>query len=1032
MSRISTPKYLLALASVLFFASGCTGLAYEVIWSKRFTHIWGSSSLAMAAVVASFLFGLGLGALCLGRVADRVERPLLWYGLAEILIGVLALIIPAEILLLSNWAVWIYSVLPDMASVRFLVHCGFTLLVIGPPCFLMGGTLPLLIRQFTPRDGELGAVVGWLYGVNTLGAAMGCVVAGFYLLPSWGLEFTNYGAAALNLLIGGISVPLSGMFVRQGAQRASAPKKAPVIERKAAPSQSSWLHSKSIAVVCLATALTGLAALMLQMVWVRQLALVLGGSTYAFTGTLFIVLMGIALGSWVYQWGLQRFALKPFLPAAVILVLAVSSIAGLLLLPWLSELASAYREARWQWSVNARLCLTAAAIVQLVPSIAMGILFPLLVDRTKAAALVVGRTVGNIYAWNSLGSIAGATFTSFYFIPWLGTVGTMALALALYFVVGALLAGPASGQAQHRSWAVGFGAIGALLVSGTWFYGARIADPLDTNLGLYLYDMPKQRDQLSVDFFEEGASCNVLVVGYPAKNAELRERDLRVNGKVDASTLGDMQTQLGGAFFPQFFNPRARDILVIGYGSGTTPGACLLFPDTHVTCCEIEPAVFAASPQFARVNHRPEEHLGDRFEMIFGDGRSVLQTSQKKFDLIISEPSNPWLAGVSNLFTKEFFEAASSRLNDGGVLVQWIQTYQFSVAEYALIVRTLRTVFPHAGVISLSNGSDTLLVTSHRALSPHPADIDYLEAQIASSPELQSDLDRWFGTRDVRRLLVRHFMLDERGLERFIARDLTDSGRDASINTDLNMKLEFDAPLRLFARTPADVYATMVDVMSPDWSHQLAQALGRAHNSAELHVDVALALADRGKLLPAVDEYRKAIRAAPDDVALYRELAALYQKAGQPGQAIPTLLELVERGPGDASLQTHVGSLLVAESRPGEAIAQFRGALRLDPGYLPAANNLAWLLATYPDARYRDGQEAVRLALLTCEATEHKVPLFLDTLAAAYAEVGEFELALRTLQSAVERAAQQNDRRFIAGANIRSQLYQQRQPFRDG
>ncbi len=185
------------LASLLFFVSGGTGLAYQVVWFKRFSHVWGSSSLAFASVGGSFLFGLGLGAYLIGRRADRLLQPLRWYGICELAIGLLALIIPYEIAALLDASVSLYNSIPEEPLVRFLVQFGITLLVIGPPCVLMGGTLPLLIRQLTARDGSLDQATAWLYAINTFGAAAGCYLTGFHLLPAFQLLWTNNLAAGI-------------------------------------------------------------------------------------------------------------------------------------------------------------------------------------------------------------------------------------------------------------------------------------------------------------------------------------------------------------------------------------------------------------------------------------------------------------------------------------------------------------------------------------------------------------------------------------------------------------------------------------------------------------------------------------------------------------------------------------------------------------------------------------------------------------------------------------------------------------------
>ena len=195
-------RQLFWLASGMFFLSGGTGLAYQVIWFKRFTHVWGSSSLAFAAVGGSFLFGLGVGAYASGRLADRLVRPLRWYGICELVIGLAALTVPFQIEALVGISSAIYAHLPQEPVVRFLLQFLVTLLIIGPPCALMGATLPLLTRELTARDGALDQATGWLYAINTYGAAAGCYLTGFQLLPAVGLVTANNGTALLNIAIG--------------------------------------------------------------------------------------------------------------------------------------------------------------------------------------------------------------------------------------------------------------------------------------------------------------------------------------------------------------------------------------------------------------------------------------------------------------------------------------------------------------------------------------------------------------------------------------------------------------------------------------------------------------------------------------------------------------------------------------------------------------------------------------------------------------------------------------------------------------
>lgn len=928
------------VATIVFFLSGSTGLAYQVIWFKRFAHVWGSSSLAFASVSGSFLFGLGLGAYLFGRIADRIQRPLLWYGVCEIVIGLLALVIPQEIQALVEASVSIYASIPEQPFLRFLTQLVLTLLVTGPPCVLMGGTLPLLIRQLTSRDGSLDQATGWLYAINTFGAATGCVMAGFWLLPDLGLSGTNNAAALLNISIGVASIVVSRATTNVRGPR-KADRSEPAVETLTAP--EGMMGRVALAGVFVAATLSGLASLMLEMTWSRQLALILGGSTYAYTSTLFVVLVGIALGSLVYHLGLRWIASYPWVSLAVVGLLVVWCLVGFQFLPELSRWAGRSKGTRLTLFGNAWLCIRAALVVEFVPSLCMGILFPLLVHLTRQSAASVGRTVGNIYAWNTFGSIAGAALTAVLLFPWIGTAGAIALATACYALV---IFGMVAWQGL---WGLAAGTIGFVLAAGIALFIAKNPHhPLETNIGMYMYG-ENSFDTVSalydVQFFKEGASSNVLVC--KTKNVPVSAYSLRVNGKVDASDGLDMVTQAGLGYFPFFFNPNAKNVLVIGFGSGTTSGVCLLFPETKVTCCEIEPFALEAAPNFKHVNHRPYEKRKSellkaaaelpadkrptpeeidkqaRFNVIFGDGRSTLQGSGQKFDIIISEPSNPWLAGVGNLFTKEFFRTAKEHLTDDGVLAQWIQTYNFTFSDYLTIVRTLRTEFPHCGMVSVANGADTILLASKKPLVPNKAALAKLHETIKSNPEMDADLRKWFGTSDPALLLVRHYTLDERTLGRLALFEglfrhfqvthmhlLLDKLKQATpadvqtlmktydlaawfgtndaaailnqlrqvdearltklvsehqpeqLNTDLNLWLEFDAPQHLFAQpTGMDSAAIQLAAARQEpWFKHLGKLLGMEVDTADYFVALGTQYRILGDMKTALNCYQEAIK----------------------------------------------------------------------------------------------------------------------------------------------------------------------------
>ncbi|MGD9724621.1 MAG: tetratricopeptide repeat protein [Pirellulales bacterium] len=1060
------------LASLLFFASGGTGLIYQVIWFKRFSHVWGSSGLAFAAVGGSFLLGLGLGAYLLGQRADRLASPLRWYGVCELAIGLAALLIPLEIGALVDASAGLYARIPEQPAARFLVQLVITFLVIGPPCALMGGTLPLLVRELTARSGSLDQATGWLYAINTFGAAAGCYLAGFHLLPSFGLAPTNYATAATNIAIGILAVAAS----RSARPAGNAPGKAPHAAAQNVPATNVATPRATggarwqARLLYLAAALTGCGALVLEMTWSRQLALVLGGSTYSYSATLFVVLVGIALGSLLFHGALRPVASSPLVPAAIVAVLAVATLAGKWSLPWLSLAVApeGVRALRGEQFTNGLICAGVSAVLELIPAVAMGALFPLLVHLTRAGAAHVGAAVGNVYAWNTLGSLAGATLTSVLLFPHIGTAGAMALAVSLYGL--ALLAMVPWPMRSART----AGAVATLAAAGAAVLIALPTDPRLTNLGFYLHGDPRLRperapltswDEVAKTlFFREGASCNVYV-----GTAGDGSINLRVNGKVDASSNVDMETQLGMAYLPRVFRPDAKDVLVIGFGSGCTPGASLLFPGTRVTCCEIEPAVYEAAPCFAAFNHEPYKlsrrwlaeqnallpaaeqrtsaalHEAARFSIVLGDGRTALQGSDKKYDIVLSEPSNPWVAGVSNLFTSEYFRTVREHLNEGGLLVAWIQTYDFSIGDYAMIVRTLREQFPYYGALLLVEGVDTLLVASDRPLVASAEHLARLQQVVDATPAIATDLKQRFGSTDMRWLLLRHYQLGQQQLDRMV-----DADGSQAVNTDAHLRLEFDAPLHVFARLPARESAQQVlkTYVEAGWSQRVAAGMGVDYHSAECQLRLGelllaqlamsgnLTLANRrSRVDRAAGHFAAALAAAPDSTAAKYGLAQARVLQNRRTEGMQMLAELVRAQPDDPGIQGDLATEYFAQKRLSEAAAHYREALRLDPELTRHprsaawANNLAWILATSTDDRLRNGAEAVRWARQVCQHDQHRQPTLLDTLAAALAEDGQFDEAVRVSRQVLELAAGQADLAETTRQRIR--LYEKSQPYRE-
>jgi spermidine synthase len=464
----------------------------------------------------------------------------------------------------------------------------------------------------------------------------------------------------------------------------------------------------------------------------------------------------------------------------------------------------------------------------------MGAFFPALIALVPSGAAQAGATVGRIYAWNTLGSIVGALCAFTLLVPWLGSQAVTTLALGCYLLALVLALAP---RWRTRELELGILLAGAALVISPW----RSDDPRATNLGLYLYGNGTA-DQLGgkgsrVTYFHEGSSANVLGLEIDSdestQGAPPRIKNLRVNGKVDASNWADMPMQLGSAYFPLLLRPEARTVLVIGMGSGTTAGAALAFPESEVTCCELEPGIVEAARQFAPENKDP--HASPRFHVVLDDGRNHVQAHDTRYDVIVSEPSNPWIAGISNLYTQEFYAIASQRLNRGGIFVQWVQTYGLSASQHALVAGTALSAFPQVALLRI-NDYDTLLLCAHEPIVPSAAELEISQQRLDRLSDVRDDLMRNFGSSDVRALLLSVLVLDHRGVQALYARE-----GNGAINTDANMRLEFQAPRDLFEmrlggrRRPMEaIYQTFDPAVSAGWishwgwSEGQAQAL-RAH-----------------------------------------------------------------------------------------------------------------------------------------------------------------------------------------------------------
>ena len=901
------------LYSFLFFLSGATGLVYELLWVRVLYQSFGSTIQSVTTVVAAYMGGLGLGAWGFGRIADRSPNPARLYGRLEIAIGIFGILSP----LVLGLAHWIYLgtagalALGGAASVA--LRFGLAAFVLLIPTTIMGGTLPILTRALMGEDrGLLKASLGRLYGLNTLGAMVGTAVAGFFLIEFVGVRASLWATALVNLAIGVAAI----RFGRE--TMVSETPESPV------PNPESRDHLYTAALILLG--LTAFASLLDEIAWTRVLVMLVGGSTYAFTLVLLVFLLGIGLGSVIVA---RRSMPRADTAASAALAQGITGIGAAALFLFFGMLPS-YIIAVFQItnaSAAARLLLMGVAIgaVVLIPAIGMGMSFPLLTDLATRSRRARGADVGSAYAINTIGSILGAVLTGFVLVVALGTQATLRVGLLINALAALTLAvlaarGIAEASADDRrlrarvlaGGVLGMLALVAAISAPGW--STRLID-----LGPTIYARQPMDRAARQRFLEHRGARQLSFREGPNATVSVWEgeagRSLRVNGKVDASDRGDMDTQIMVGLAPLVARPHATSAFVIGQGTGVSTLVLASAPGmARVKVVEIEPAVLAMDSLFHSVN---DSVLTRRnVEAVVDDARSALQLDRTRYDLIVSEPSNPWVAGIATLYTPEFFRIARSRLADDGIFGQWIQLYQLPLPIVAGIVSSLREVFPHVNVW-FGGTSDLVVLASARPIS---YDRQWIAQLLNPGGQLYGLGHEWLSIDSPDQYFGR-MLLGDSGVSRLIT-------RAEFHHTDDRPRLEFVAARR-FLDPGAAAYAVFDSLVQ----------IGRRDDNTSPFALLRILAQRRGDagVLPYLEGAR---RAQPEDAEWIVRMAGIRLALGDTARADSLLEASLAHGPRADALTTRallaaVRSKPLATLRLREALAaggdtaQVRAALAL-------------------------------------------------------------------------------------------------------
>lgn len=751
------------LVYLLFALSGFCALVYEILWTKYLSLTFGTTMTAISLVTATFMGGLALGSWLLGRYADHESNLLRIYALLELGIAISALLFIPALSLLESVYVWLHQLWPDYPALSNLFRLVFSALLLLPPTIFMGGTFPLMCRFFARK--KSGGQIGRLYALNTFGATLGAFLAGYLLLPELGLSATGNLAAFLNLLIAG------GIWLIARTEGKAAPLDISRVTRPEIP-----LMAEKHRISLLAIGLIGAFSLAYEILWTRVFLLFLGNTTYAFSLMLSAFLVGIAIGGALYarlvkpELDEKRLFVQLTMAMALVVVVTV---------PFYDQLAHLFLFAhqasgeRW-WHLSLLSFLIVFAIMAL-PAILSGCLLPAAVAILNPGKSHTGEGVGLVVLHNTTGAVLGSLIAGFVLIPSLGILGSFRL-----LAIANLLLGVALFYHYRLKTRFAF-SVPALTVTGIVI--ALFTTSWDMKLlnsGVYCY-APKFTQAGGIDTALAGESILAVYEGAETtvavkENADRSVRYFAVNGKTDGGNGHDMSTQVLVGILPMLLHPAPQDVLVIGYGSGITVGGVKEFPAARIDCAEISPEVVKAAAYFDADNRQA---LQDKKVSLFiEDGRNLLLTRNDRYDVIISEPSNPWQAGNANLFTNDFYKMAARRLKADGIFCQWLGLYDITPENLRIACNTLLQNFPN--VLVFKAGADLIMVASN-----HHVDIDYaVIARHLRQPGVTASLAR-IDIHDISDLVARYYFATDTTLRTF--------ADNAAINSDDHNILEYSA-----------------------------------------------------------------------------------------------------------------------------------------------------------------------------------------------------------------------------------------------
>jgi spermidine synthase len=942
---------------LIFFLSGISGLVYQIVWTRMLVLVFGNTLLATSTVLSAFMAGLAAGSFALGEHIDRKPRRLLKvYAVLEAGIGIFGLVFPFLFTVVAPLYTTVYQSFGGNLAIANLVRFLVCFLLILLPTFCMGGTLPVLLKHVAERFGKLGYQVGFLYGLNTAGAVVGCVAAGYWLLGTMGLQRTTWIAVAINLGVAVIAWLLPEKKIEIGTTATLGRR------RELSPTTGHRYPRPVVTAVLIGIALSGFCALAYEVLWVRMLNLFLNNNTFSFTATIATFLLGIAIGSLLFARFLSRLKAELSLFAGLQVAIGLMACATPFLFTLLQDPLFSKR--------TETLTILKTAVIMIGPTIMMGIAVPLAVQICQWGRGREGRSVGAVYAFNTIGSILGAFVAGFILIPSLGLHPALLTVASLNLGAGMLLLAAQTAAGRRLG-----------LVAGWWAVVLLLFHTAPDALFREIYQRSAPRSEIL--HYKEGKVVNVVVYDF-----EAGYKDLHLNGIEEASSrLWHVQLFKLLGVLPTVVHDRPDEALMIAFGAGMSAGAAIRQVNS-LEVVDLNPDISGPAEIFRRENLDVLDN--PKLTFTVNDGRNTLLLNPKKYSVIISDATNPKMFDSWTMYTREFYELTKSRLLPGGVFAQWL-VYPLPGDSFTSILRTFRSVYPHMSLWSIHGSSQCLMLGT-----PDRLDIDFTQFAKRLEPVLVSSKLAEYGVGSAPKFLS-FFLLGEDELDEMLA----DAG---PISTD-------DLPHPQFQYGGAlEGIQECLDLLKHQntilpYLRNLGAERREVEAELEAHRDISQHL-NLGFFLKRWDEFMKAAHLArrhgfPDDANVASALR-------YDSERMRYHLERATRHPNDPEVHNSLGYVYWRRGDHERAIEHLTEATALSAGFANALANLAQVQMATGDLEgatrslrqlretksastmqaFLKGAERVLHLRRRLESEEHSFELYHE-LATAYVGIGD-------------------------------------------